>query len=62
MLSPFLSDPGIPGLRSMGPGVDLTDVSLVDEDNNSILAVDTNRARKSCLVGKSCLVRKKVIQ
>ena len=45
----FLSDPGIPGVRSMGPGVsesclvDLTDVSLVDEDANSILADETNR-------------------
>ena len=47
--------------------VDLTDVSLVDEDTNSILADDTNRAipgnlemheRKSCLVRKSYLVRK----
>ena len=41
----FLSDPGIPGVRSMGPGVsnkltrpfvDLTDVTLADEDTNSI--------------------------
>ena len=46
----FLSDPGIPGVRSMGPSlsnwcfVDLTDVTLVDEDTNSILADDTNRA------------------
>ena len=36
--------------RSMGPGVsptpfaDLTDVSLVNEDTNSILADDTDRA------------------
>ena len=51
----FLSDPGIPGVRSMGLGVclspahsltlvDLTDVSLVDEDANPILADHTNRA------------------
>ena len=39
----FLSDPGIPGVRSMGPSlwnwcfVDLTDVYLVDEDTKSIL-------------------------
>ena len=44
----FLSDPGIPGVRSMGPSlsnsclVDLTDVTLVDEDTNLILADDTN--------------------
>ena len=53
--------------------VDLTDVTLVDEDTNSILADDTNRAipgnlemqvrqsylvRKSYFVRKSCLVRK----
>ena len=39
----FLSDPGVPGVRSMGPVVshklrevvaDLTDVTLVDEDTN----------------------------
>ena len=48
---PFLSDPGIPGVQSMGPSlchsqslVDLTDVSLVDEDTNSILADNANRA------------------
>ena len=48
----FLSDPGIPGVRSMGPSVlnslssfaDLTDVTLADEDTNSILADNTNRA------------------
>ena len=40
---PFLSDPGVPGVRSMGPVVfmrrfaDLTDVTLVDEDTKSIL-------------------------
>ena len=50
----FLSDPGIPGVQSRGPGlchwlthwclVDLTDVSLVDDDANLILADETNRA------------------
>ena len=40
----FLSDPGIPGVRSLGPDVsttpcvDLTDVTLADEDTNSIFA------------------------
>ena len=43
----FLSDPGVPGVRSMGPVVshwvsprpfeDLTDMTLADEDTNSIL-------------------------
>ena len=47
---PFLSDPGKPGVRSMGPGfihslthsltlrgcADLTDVSLADDDTNPI--------------------------
>ena len=44
----FLSDPGIPGIRSMGPSlskkqtnqlylcVNLTDVTLAGEDTNSI--------------------------
>ena len=50
----FLSDPGVPGVRSMGPDVrpsvtprlfaDLTDVTLADEDSNSILTDDVNRA------------------
>ena len=50
----FLSDPGVPGVRSMGPVVshkltlkpfaDLTDVTLADEDTNSILADNNNRA------------------
>ena len=49
----FLSDPGIPGVRSMGPDVsksvqhhyaDLTDVTLADEDSNSIPTDDVNRA------------------
>ena len=46
----FLPDSGVPGVRSMGPGlserplVDLTDVTLADEDNNSIRVDDVNRA------------------
>ena len=46
----FLSDPGVPGVRSMGrdlsttPFADLTDVTLADEDSNSIPADDVNRA------------------
>ena len=51
----FLSDPGVPGVRSMGPDIygpsvhtrpcaDLTDVTLVDEDINSTPADDVNRA------------------
>ena len=48
--SSFLSDPGVPGVRSMGPDVshttfaDLTDVTLADEDSNSIPTDDDNRA------------------
>ena len=48
----LLSDPGVPGVRSMGPDVtqsviprlfaDLADVPLADEDNNSIPADDVN--------------------
>ena len=51
---PFLSDPGKPGVRSLGPDVppsvsetpcvDLTDVTLADEDTNSILTDNANRA------------------
>ena len=50
---PFLSDPGKPGVRSLGPDVrhwvqevceDFTDVTLADEDNNSIPTDDANRA------------------
>ena len=51
---PFLSDPGKPGVRSMGPDVtpsvcprpcvNLTDVTLADEDTNSILTDNANRA------------------
>ena len=50
----FLSDPGVPGVRSMGLGLylsvrptpfaDLTDVTLADENNNSIQTDDVNRA------------------
>ena len=50
----FLSDPGVPGVRSMGPDVrpsihprlfaELTDVTLADEDSNSIPTNDVNRA------------------
>ena len=46
----FLSDPGKPGVRSLGPDVrhtpfaDLTDVTLADEDSNSIPTDDVNRA------------------
>ena len=61
-LSSFLSDPGVPGVRSMGLGLcpsvrpsvrlsvsqrlcaDLTDVTLADEDSNSIPTDDVNRA------------------
>ena len=50
--SPFLSDPGIPGVRSMGPSVsklrevwlDLTDVTLADEDTKSKLTDNAKRA------------------
>ena len=48
----FLSDPGVPGVRSMGPDLsnslsprlcaDLTDVTLADEDSNSIPTDDVN--------------------
>ena len=54
----FLSDPGVPGVLSMGPDVskslthslttrlfaDFTDVTLADEDSNSIPNCDVNRA------------------
>ena len=56
----FLSDPGIPGVRSMGPIIfnsmserpcwDLTDVTLADEDTNSIVADDANKAIQDNLV------------
>ena len=49
----FLPDPGVSGVRSLGPGVsnslqdlceNFTDVTLADDDTNSILAYDANRA------------------
>ena len=49
----FLPDPGVSGVRSMGPGVSMslqelfenfTHVTLADNDTNSILANDANRA------------------
>ena len=46
----FFTDPSIPGVRSMGPSLskwpfwDLTDVTLADEDSNSIPTDDVNRA------------------
>ena len=50
----FLSDPGVPGVRSMGPVLsnslteppfaNLTDVTLADEDTNSILTYNATRA------------------
>ena len=46
----FLSDPGIPGVRSMGPSVsnrgfaNFTELTLADEDTNSILTDNANRA------------------
>ena len=52
-LCKFLSDPDVPGVRSMGPDLskslqdyfaDLTDVTLADEDSNSIPTDDVNRA------------------
>ena len=50
MFVKFLSDPGVPGVRSMGPDVrqtpcaDFTDVTLADEDSNWIPTDDVNRA------------------
>ena len=46
----FLSDTGKPGVRSLGPDVrtrpfaDLTDMTLADEDTNSIITDNANRA------------------
>ena len=48
----FLSDPGVPGpifvsgchKQTNRPCVDLTDVTLADEDTNSILTDNANRA------------------
>ena len=52
MSKTFLSDPGVPGVRSMGPDLsnsltprlfaDLTDVTLADEDIKSIPTDDVN--------------------
>ena len=54
MLAFFLSDPGVPGVRSMGPDVtdwltdrlcaDLTDATLADDDSNSLPTDDVNKA------------------
>ena len=54
MVDIFLSDPGVPGVRSMGPDVshslthrlcaDLTDATLADDDSNSIPTDDVNKA------------------
>ena len=48
-LSNSLSDPGVPGVRSMGPDVtdlceSLTELTLADEDTNPILTDNANRA------------------
>jgi len=54
----FLLDPGIPGVRSMGPDVsptpcsDLTDVTLADEDINSMQIDDVNMAIRGELAMK----------
>ena len=50
----FLSDPGVSGVQSMGsslsnklserPFADLTDVTLAEEDTNSILTDNADRA------------------
>ena len=40
----FLSDTGKPVVRSMGRYADLTDVTLADEDTNSIITDNANRA------------------
>ena len=60
----FLSDPGVPGVRSMGLGLcpsvthrlfaDLTDVTLVDEDSNLIPTIDVHRAILSNAQWGSC--------
>ena len=52
MLLKLLSGPGIPGLQSIGlfisltprPFADLTDVTLADEDSNSIPTDTANKA------------------
>ena len=53
-VSTFLSDPGVSGIRSKGlflshsltepPFANLTDVTQADEDTNSILTDNANRA------------------
>ena len=57
----FLSDPGKPGIWSLGPDVrrwvrdvcaDLTDVTLADEDTKSILTDNANWANPSQCGGK----------
>ena len=63
----YVSDPGKPGVRSLGPDVrprrcaDLTDVTLADEDTNSILTDNANGAIegnvKVTQPGGLCLVR-----
>ena len=50
----FFSDPGVPGVRSMGPDLwnwvrkrgfwNLIELTLADEDTNSILTDNANRA------------------
>ena len=59
----FLSDPGKPGVRSLGPYVrhslpprhfaDLTDMTLADEDTNSILTDNVN-AMQVMQTGDQC--------
>ena len=67
IFAPFLSDPCLHGVRSMGPGffkwlrevcADLTDVTLADEDTNSIL---TNSAKKA-IEGNEALQVMQVMQ
>ena len=58
----FLSDPGIPGVRSMcldvsqwlhtTPCWDLTDVTLADEDTNSMQTDDFNMAIQGKVAGQ----------
>ena len=69
----FLSDPGIPGVRSMGPSVakSLNDVLLAylmclwlilaDYTNRAIPGNLELQVRKSCLVRKSYLVKKVIM-
>ena len=55
----FSSDPGIPGVRSMGP--DVFDVTLADEDTNAILADNANRAIQGNLVIQVVPLRDEII-